>query len=763
MRTLNRKGIFRTNNLMSSPPSYLSTNLFQLQKYIPKTWKKSLPIQPHNTFPTTLQKTPLENSKTKSPITKKTPEQEEKVESHTDSTWEESLIDSLYSSIKSFTSQGHLSKAFKAFSLLQLKASSSSLVLHPLSTLLLSCTTLKALPQGKQLHTQIIFLGFDQDPLLVSKLVTFYSSFGLLIDAHTIVENSNAKHAVPWNVLISAYIRNGFCEEALGAYKQMVKMGIRPDRFTYPSVLKACGEESDLGLGREVHRCIDISGLEWNLFVHNALVSMYAKCGSVEDARALFEKMPDRDVVSWNAIISGYASKGMWEEAFELFELMRMGDSEVDNVTWNTIAGGNLQTGNYMGALELISHMRIRGGLLDSVTLVIGLAACSRIGSAKLGKEIHGSAIRTHCDMNESIRNALITMYSRCKHLKHAYVLFRMAGARSVVTWNCIISGYTHLDWSEEASFLFREMVFSGAQPNYVTIASILPLCARVANLQHGKELHCYIIKCRFENYLLIWNALVDMYSKSGRILEARRVFESMGQRDEVSYTSLIAGYGMQGEGKAALRLFDEMNRYKIKPDHITMVAVLSACSHSGLVAQGQMLFEKMVRFYGIVPRMEHFSCMVDLFGRAGLLRKAEEIIVRMPFRPSPAMWATLIGACRNHRNIEIGGWAAEKLLEMRPKHPGYYVLIANLYADVAYWSKLAEVRTLMRDMGLKKAPGCAWIDVGNGFHPFLVGDRANPLAQEVYLLLGGLDKNMKEAGYVVNEDLGFEDDVIEG
>ncbi|OVA11452.1 Pentatricopeptide repeat [Macleaya cordata] len=540
----------------------------------------------------------------------------------------------------------------------------------------------------------------------------------------------------------------------------MLKMGIKPDNFTYPSVLKACGNEFDLGFGRELHRAIDASGLEWSLYVQNALVAMYAKCGEVEIARDLFEKMPEKDVVSWNSIISGYASKGLWQQAFDLFEKMKIRNTQINLVTWNTIAGGCLQTGNYKDALDLISQIRNHGIHLDSVAMVIGLGACSRIGVVKLGKEIHGSALRNGCVGNETVKNALITMYSRCKDLRHAYILFRSTEIKNLVTWNSMIAGYTHWNQYAEASFIFREMILTGIQPNYVTVASILPLCARVANLQHGKELHCYIMRHGgFEDYLLLWNSLVDMYSKSGKISEAQKLFDSMIEKDEVTYTSLIAGYGIQGEGHVALKLFEEMNSSRIKPDHIAMVAVLTACSHSGLVSEGQILFEKMISLYGINPEMEHFDCMVDLFGRAGLLRKAADIITIMPFRPSAAIWATLIGACKIHRNTDIGEWAAEKLLEMRPENSGYYILIANMYAAAGCWSKVAKVRTMMRDLGVRKAPGCAWVDVGNGFQLFLVEDRSNQQALEIYRLLEGLAKLMKEDSYVSIEDFGLAHD----
>ncbi|XP_031249163.1 pentatricopeptide repeat-containing protein At1g71490 [Pistacia vera] len=679
--------------------------------------------------------------------------------------YDEFMMADLVASLKDFSSQGLLGKAFKIFSLIRLHASSRDVyffdILHSISSLLLCCNNVKALRQGKQLHGCVISLGLEQHPILVPKMVTFYSTFNLLIDAHVVVDNSSILHPLPWNMLISLYVRNGLFAEAFGAYKQMGSRGIRADNFTYSSVLKACGEMMDLGFGREVHKSIN-SSHEWSLFVHNALVSMYGKFGEMGVARQLFDEMPERDAVSWNTMISGYASKGMWEKAFEMFEKMQAEGVELNIITWNTIAGGCLRTGNFKGALELLSKMRTRGAHLDSVAMIIGLGACSHIGAIKLGKEIHGCAVRGGCDDYDNFRNALITMYSRCRDLRHAYTIFQLIEAKSIITWNSMLSGYSHMDRSEEASFLFREMLLSGIEPNYVTIASILPLCARVANLQHGKEFHCYLMRREiFKDYLLLWNALVDMYARSGKVVEAKRVFDLMCTRNEVTYTSLIAGYGVQGEGKVALKLFEEMEKFQIKPDHVTMVAVLSACSHSGLVVEGQRLFEKMSIIYGISPCLEHFACMVDLFGRAGMLNKAKQIISKMPYKPTPAMWATLLGACRIHGNTDIGEWAAEKLLETGTENSGYYVLIANMYAAAGCWNKLAEVRTFMRDLGVRKAPGCAWVDVGSGFSPFLVGNTSNLKAKEIYPLLDGLTELMKDVGYVSGGEFCSEDEVI--
>lgn len=720
----------------SSPFNLRGLSISQIQKFIPKKWKEEK-FDKSSAF-VLERKTGIDGS----------------------------MIDSLITSIKHLISQGHLPKAFKTLSLVQRHASATGsydIVLQPVSCLLASCINLKSLAQGKQLHACVIVLGFERHPVMVPKLVNFYSSFNLLADAHVVTENSNILHPLPWNLLVFSYVKNGLFGEALSAYKQMVNRGIRPDNFTYPAVLKACGEKLDLAFGREVHKSIENRPLPWSLFVHNALVAMYGKFGLLDVARDLFDKMPERDAISWNTIISSYAFRGRWKEAFEVFESMRAEGSEVNIITWNTIAGGCLRIGNFVQALKLLSQMRACGIQLDSVGLIIGLGACSHMGVIKLGKEIHSFAVRTGIYELDNFKNALITMYSRCKDLRHAYTMFQLVEDKNIITWNSMLSGYTRMDRAEEASFFFRELLLSGIEPNCVTMASILPLCARVANLQHGKEFHCYIIKREgFGDHLPLWNAIVDMYARSGKVLEAKRVFDSLPKRDEVTYTSMIAGYGMQGEGKAALKLFEEMNRLQIKPDHITMVAVLSACSHSGLLIQGKMLFEQMLSVYGISPRLEHYACMVDLFGRAGLLNTAKNTITRMPYNPTPAMWATLIGACRIHRNLEIGEWAAKNLLEMRPKHSGYYVLISNMYAAAGRWNKLARVRTFMRDLGVRKPPGCAWVDAGNGFSPFLVGDTSNPHAHDIYGLLDGLTEVMKDYGYAALEGLGPGEDAFE-
>jgi pentatricopeptide repeat protein len=439
--------------------------------------------------------------------------------------------------------------------------------------------------------------------------------------------------------------------------------------------------------------------------------------------------MEHRDVVSWNSMISGYAASGQWREAVELFRRMQAEGAEVNSVTWNTIAGGYIQMRDYRAAVGLIRDMVRGGASIDFVTLVIGSNACSRAGWLRLGKEIHGLAVRMQCHEIDSVINAVITMYARCNDMERALMLFRMMRCPGLVAWNTMIAGFALSDDAEAASRIFREMVCSDVQPNYVTVVTYLALCARVANLQHGRELHTHIIKQGFKGYRLLWNSLIDMYSKSGRLSVAQNVFDS-------------------------LRFFKQMIDSGIMPDAIIMVTVLSACSHSGLVDEGEELFDKMVRSYGIKPQMEHYSCMVDLYARAGLLEKAEELLNQTPFPPTSTMVAALVGACHEQGNIITGERSARRLLEMKTENAGHYVLIANMYAAAGCWNELATVRKLMRDLGVMKAPGLAWADLGNGFTPFLVGDRSNPLAPEIYEVLDELTEQMRSMNNCTDLDI---------
>ncbi|KAJ1266898.1 hypothetical protein BS78_07G015300 [Paspalum vaginatum] len=582
--------------------------------------------------------------------------------------------------------------------------SSSSAAAASLSALLSSFTERRARFPGEQVHARAVALGLGAHPSVLPRLAAFYIALGDLRAARAAVERAAGKkaRAFPWNLLIWGYADRGRWRDVVLAYEAMLALGVRADRFTYPSLLRACGELRDAAVGRGIEQRVLAWGYGLDMYVWNALVGMYAKCGELGDARRVFDGMPARDVVSWNAMVSGYTSAGMWGEAFEL--LQQVPGANV--VTWNAVATGNLKAGNDGEVMRLVSLMRsCNGPGMDFVTVVIGLKACCRNGNLRIGRELHGVAVR-HCFYRlECVESSLITMYSRCQMMTSAYRLFRTCSVQSIAIWNSLLAGFSFVDQVEEATLLFRQMTGSAVFPNEVTLLTMLTLSARCRHLFHGREMHCYILKHGLGGSNLLQNSLVDMYSKSRQMAAAQRVFDRMQYQGRHAYTSLILGYGMQREGLVSLKLFDEMIASNIKVDHVTMVAVLSACSHSGLVTQGQLRFAEMLNVFCIEPRVEHFSCMVDLYCREGLLGMAEDTINKMPCQPTAAMLATLIEACRIHGRIEIGDRAANKLLAMRTNNPGHYKLVANMYISAKRWPELAKVRALMGSVELNMIP----------------------------------------------------------
>ncbi|PKU78765.1 pentatricopeptide repeat-containing protein At1g71490-like [Dendrobium catenatum] len=490
----------------------------------------------------------------------------------------------LVASIRHLSSSHRIAAALVAFSQLRryLSHPLSRHLDHPISSLLAAATHLRSFSHGSGLHALSFFLGLlPANRFTVSRIAAFYAAFGLLDSARAAVEDSSTVLAFPWNIVISAYLEKGYWQDAIFSYGMMLERGIKPDKFSISSVLKACGELRELGLGKEVHRHIVSSDLECDLFVYNALLAMYAKCGAVDNARKVFDEMPERDIVSWNSMVLGYSSQGRWDETSEFLERMRLEGFELNSVTSNTIICGLVHSSNHREALTLISQTRQRKAIyaLYFVSLLLGLKACSVIRYQKQGKEIHGLAIRSNFDELENISNALITLYSKCHNIGYARIVFQKSSARSAVTWNSMIAAFAGINKVHEAALLLQEMIGSRTQPSQTTIVTMLALCADSADLWYGTQLHCYAIRHGFEHYLPIANSIVDMYCKSGRVSVARKVFDMMAGHDKISYTALIAGYALQREGIAVRKLIDEMISRGIEPDQIMIEVIRSVWS----------------------------------------------------------------------------------------------------------------------------------------------------------------------------------------
>eukprot|EP01018_Ginkgo_biloba_P038932 Gb_27926 [translate_table: standard] len=573
------------------------------------------------------------------------------------------------------------------------------------ASVLRACASLADLERGRQVHCHVMKTGFELDEFVQNALVVMYAECRSIVDARKVFDEMSDRDVVSWSTMIAGYTQNSFFGEALQFFGEIQRAGIKPNQFTFGSIFKACASLSALEQGKQVHTQIIKTGFQSNVFVDCALCDMYAKCGSLESARKMFDQMPGRDVVSWNAMIAGYAQNGDVKEALKIF-----------------------------------SKMRCVGMRPDTITLLCVLSACASADALEWGKQIHAIITETGFEVDVSVVNALVAMYAKCGNLTNAFEVFDRMSNREVVSWNVMIAAYVQHGLDKEAFHLLEQMKWAGMKPNQFTFGSVLSLCASLATLGQGNHIHVQIIKTGFMIDVFVGNALVDMYAKCGSIEDAREVFEKMLNRDVISWSAMIVGYAQHGHGKEALQLFKQMQKAGVKPNHITFVGVLFACSHVGLVDEGRYYFDSMRLDHGLIPTMEHCACMVDILGRAGHLVEAEAFVKKMLIEPDAIVWRALLSACRIHGNMELGKRAADCILKLEAEDASTYVLLSNIYAAANCWDDVAKVRKLMKDRGVRKEPGQSWIKVKNHVHTFVVEDRSHHQMEEIYAKLEELD-----------------------
>ncbi|KAH9297552.1 hypothetical protein KI387_029234 [Taxus chinensis] len=615
----------------------------------------------------------------------------------------------------------------------------------------------------------------QRDVVSWNLMIAAYAQNGVFDEALRLFKEMPQPDVVSWNTMIAGYAQNGYAEKALETFGQMQLAGVTPNPTTFASILPACAKMGALEQGMDIHESILGRGLFLDVVIASALVDMYAKCGSINVARQLFDKMSQRDAVSWNAMIAGYAQNGDLDEALKLFKEM----PQRDKASWNVMIAGYAQNGLVEKALDFFKQMQLAGVLPNSTTFASILLACAKIGALGQGMDIHQSIIGSGLLSDVVVVSALIDMYVKCGEIQKACELFDKMSKRDTITWNAMIAGfakngdldealklfkempqqdvaswnvmiagYTQNGLVEKALEFFKQMLMAGVQPDQFTFASILPACAKMGAFKQGMDIHQSAIESGFLSDVVVASALVDMYAKCGSTQKAREIFNKMSQRDAVSWNAMIAGYAIHGFHKDALKLFELLKHSGTYPDHVSFLCVLFACSHAGLVDDGCKYFYSMGEFYCIMPTMDHYVCMVDLLGRAGDLGEALNFIIKMPIKPPVIVWLCLLGACRSHKNIGLGISIASLLFDLDPKNAASYVLLSNIYAEVGRWDDVQKVRRLMKDGGIKKIPGCSWIEVHKMVHAFCVGDKSHPQTVEIYAMLAKLSREMMAEGY---------------
>ncbi|KAL4369453.1 hypothetical protein GQ457_05G019590 [Hibiscus cannabinus] len=525
-----------------------------------------------------------------------------------------------------------------------------------------------------------------------------------------------------WNSIIAELARAGDSTEALRAFYSMRKLSLKPNRSTFPCAIKACSALLDLYSGKQTHQQALIFGYETDLFVSSALIDMYSKCGHVRDARILFDQIPQPNIVSWTSMITGYIQNNTPRQALLLFKELLIQESEAAN-----------------------EHV-----FVDSVAIVSVLSACSRVPIKGASEGLHGMVIKKGFDGDVAVENTLLDAYAKRGDVALSRKMFDAMVEKDDVSWNSMISVYAQNGMSNEALEVFYEMVRdNNVSYNIITLSSVLLACAHSGALQAGKCIHDQVIKMDLENNVIVGTCIIDMYCKCGRVEMARKAFNCMKEKNVRSWTALIAGYGMHGRAKEALQVFYEMIRNGVRPNYITFVSVLSACSHAGMVQEGWDCFKAMKVEFKVEPGLEHYGCMVDLLGRAGYLNHAYNLIKEMKVTPDFVIWGSLLAACRMHKNVELAEISANKLFELDSNNCGYYVLLSNIYADAGRWKDVERMRLLIKDRGLVKSPGFSLVELKGRVHVFLVGDKEHPQHEKIYKHLEELNVKLKGVGYI--------------
>ncbi|XP_059069530.1 pentatricopeptide repeat-containing protein At4g13650-like [Cryptomeria japonica] len=524
----------------------------------------------------------------------------------------------------------------------------------------------------------------QRDVVSWNAMIAGYAKCGSIDVAREVFDRMPQKNVISWNAMISGYTQNEFLEKAIEIFKQMQLTGVKPDSTTFASVLPACAKLGDLEQGMDIHQSIKDKEILLDIAVATALIDMYAKCGKLNKARELFDRMPQRDVISWIAMIVGYAQNGFVEKALETYKQMQ----------W-------------------------AGVKPNSATFVSILPAFAKVGALEQGMDIHQSIIEGGFLSDIIVGNTLVDMYAKCGSIDKARELFDRLPRRDVISWNAMIAGYVQNGFIEKALETFKQMQLAGVKPNSTTFASILTACAKMGALEQGMGIHHSIEDREVLSDIVVATALVDMYAKCGSIDKARELFDNIPQGNVVSWTAMIGGYAQNGFVEKALETFKQMQFTDVKPNSPTFTCVLCACSHAGLVDEGCKYFDHMINPYCITPTIDHYVCMIDLLSRAGYLEDTLNFIIKMSVKPVADVWMCFLGACRSHMNIGLGVFTAALLFDLDPKNEATYVLLSNIYAEVGRWGEVQMVRRLMKDRGIKKIPGCSWIEGQKMVHAF--------------------------------------------
>lgn len=629
-------------------------------------------------------------------------------------------------------------------------------------------------------------------------MLTAFAQNGQIKNARRLFDEMPQRTTVSYNAMISAYIRNG-CN--VGKAYELFSVLAERNLVSYAAMIMGFVKAGKFHMAEKLYRETPYEFRD--PACSNALINGYLKMGEVNEALRVFENMGERDVVSWSAMVDGLCRDGRVAAARDLFD--RMPDRNV--VSWSAMIDGYMGEGFFQEGFCLFMDMK-REGLVEvnSTTMTIMFKACGNCGRMSEGMQIHGLVSRLGFEFDNVLSNSVITMYCMLGCTDMADKVFCTVSDKDIVTWNSLISGYIHnneveaayrvfgrmpvkdvISWTamiagftksgrvenaielfnmlpakddfvwtaiisgfvnnkeyEEALHWYARMIWEGCKPNPLTISSVLAASAALVALNEGLQIHTYILKMNLEYNLSIQNSLISFYSKSGNVVDAYRIFLDVIEPNVISYNSIISGFAQNGFGDEALGIYKKMQSEGHEPNHVTFLAVLSACTHAGLVDEGWNIFNTMKSHYGIEPEADHYACMVDILGRAGLLDEAIDLIRSMPFKPHSGVWGAILGASKTHLRLDLAKLAAQHITDLEPKNATPYVVLSNMYSAAGKKIDGDLVKMAKNLKGIKKSPGCSWITMKDKVHLFLAGDQSHGSIEEIKATILTMDREMQ-------------------
>ncbi|KAK4378155.1 hypothetical protein RND71_000017 [Anisodus tanguticus] len=583
-----------------------------------------------------------------------------------------------------------------------------------ISTLVLviqTCRILRALEVGQTIHGSTIRAGYSSITSLQNSLLNFYAEFRMQL-AHNFFDEMPDRDIISWSVMVAGYAQSE--EEtmvALEFFQRMIDFGIIPDGQSVVSVLKACSKLRAIKMGESIHGFVISRGLGYDLFIQNSLIDLYSKCNDIDSLLRVFREIPEKNVVSWNSLLSGLVQNEKHSEALALFDSMQKARVESDEVT-------------------LVNLIQLCKSFLDPYQC----------------KLMHSRMLRRGFELNELVTNSLIDAYASCNLITYAWSQFSNMKARDAVTWSTMISGFTHCGMPDKAIAVFQEMSHTTERPNAITMLNLLEACSLTADLKRSRWAHGIAIRRGLASDVVVGTAILDMYSKCGSIGSSRKVFDRIPHKNVVTWSAIIAAYGMNGFPNEALALLAEMKMCGLRPNQVTALSLLSACSHGGLVEEGLSLFEELIWVHEVEPGLEHYSCLIDLLARAGKVDSAMNLIgkLRVGLKPGASAWGALLSACRNYENYEFGASVLPQVLELEPSSSAGYLLASNMYASGHSWVDATKMRMLAKEGGVKVTAGYSLVYVNGKACRFLAGDEHHSLSHKLQFAVQQLHSCMK-------------------